>query len=64
MHFQQFEDLKFQFLGEHAPDPPLPPKKPLQSVQASQIRRDCPDFTGESQIPTQLQSGHKYPDFE
>ena len=61
VHFQQFEDLKFLiFSGEASP----PQKKPLQSVQASRIRRDCLDFTWESRIPTQLQSGNEYPDFE
>ena len=39
--------------------------KPLKSVQLSQITRDCPDSSWESQIPTRLQSGHgEYPDFE
>ena len=49
------------FPGEHAPGSPL---KPFQSVQPYRFRRDCCDFTWESWIPTQLQSGHEYPDFE
>ena len=59
MHFQQFEDLKFQFFpGKHVPEP-------SQSVQLSQNRRDCPDSLSESRIPNRPQSGHdKYPDFE
>ena len=42
MHFQQFEDLKFLFFfsGGACPWTSL---KPLQSVQLSQITRDCPD---------------------
>ena len=62
MHFQQFEDLKFLiFSGGVCPGTP---QKLLQSVQASRIRRDRLDFTWESRIPTQLQSGHEYLDFE
>ena len=58
VHFQQFEDMKFLifFLGN--------PLKLLQSVQSSEFRRNCPDFTCESRIPTWLQLGHEYPDFE
>ena len=64
VHFQQFKDLKFLiFSGESIPRD-LPPPKSLQSVQASRIRRGCLDFTWESRIPTQLQSGNEYPDFE
>ena len=62
MHFQQFEDLKFPIFSEGACPRIL--QKPLQSVQVSWIRRDCPNFTWESRIPTQLQSGHEYPDFQ
>ena len=41
---------------------PLTPLKPLQNIQPFRIRRDCPDFTWESQIPTRLQPGQEYPD--
>ena len=58
MYFQQFEDLKFLFFSGGAC--PRTPQKPLQSVQPSRIRRDCPDFTRESGTPTRLQSGHEY----
>ena len=62
MHFRQLEDLKFLFFPEeHAP---RTPQKPLQSVQPSRIWRHCPNFTWESRIPTRLQSGHEYPNFE
>ena len=62
VHFQQFEYLKFLiFSGKTSLGTP---QKSLQSVQASRIRRDCLDFTWESWIPTQLQSGNEYPDFE
>ena len=63
MHFQQFKDLKFLIFFQVAC--PRTSLKPLQSVQLSQIRRDCPDSTRESRVPTRLQSGHgEYPDFE
>ena len=64
MHFQQFEDLKFLFFSGGAS--PRTSLKPLQSVQLpSQIRRDCPDSSWESRVPTRLQSGHsEYPDFK
>ena len=65
MHFQKSEDLKFLiFFRGSIPRGPPPKKKTLQSVQASRIRRDCLDFIWESRIPTQLQWGNEYPDFE
>ena len=63
MYFQQFEDLKFLIFSRGAC--PRTSLKPMQSVQLSQIRQECPDSTWEPRIPTQLQSGQgEYPDFE
>ena len=63
MHFQQFEDLKFLIFSRGAC--PRTSLKPMQSVQLSQIRQECPESTWESRIPTWLQSGQsECPDFE
>ena len=62
VHFQQFEDFRFLFFSGGACPRIL--LKPLQSVQPSRFRRDCPNFTRESRISTQLQSGYENPNFE
>ena len=64
MHFQQFEDFKFQFFsGEACPRTSI---KPLQGVQLSQNRRDSAPIlleNPESRLDFSRDNG-EYPDCE
>ena len=61
MHFQLFEDLKGLILpGELVPDLPKTFAECPTAPNLARLSR----FYLRTRIPTRLQSGHEYPDFE